>query len=154
MDCYTAALTLLSRRELSTRQLRDRLTRKKYSPDEIAPVITRLTLDGTLDDTRVARASARLGAVVKRRGRRRVLQEITQLGIGPATAKQAVDDVFAEIDESALLDRAIERRLKGIEARALDGRARARLVRSLVGQGFDAGQIYARLRSRGVESDE
>ena len=154
MDCYTAALTLLSRRELSTRQLRDRLTRKKYSPDEIAPVITRLTLDGALDDTRVARASARLGAVVKRRGRRRVLQEITQLGIGPATAKRAVDDVFAEIDESALLDRAIDRRLKGIDARALDRRARARLVRSLVGQGFDAGQIYARLRNRGVESDE
>jgi regulatory protein len=154
VDCYTAALTLLSRRELSTRQLRERLTRKKYSPDEIAPVITRLTLDGTLDDTRVARASARLGAIVKRRGRRRVLQEITQLGIGHLIAKQAVDDVFAEIDERAVLDRAIERRLKGVDPSALDRRARARLVRGLVGQGFDAGQVFARLRTRGVESDE
>ena len=154
MDCYTAALTLLSRRELSIRQLRDRLVRRKFSADDIDPVIARLTQDGTLDDRRVARASARLGVVIKRRGRRRVLQEVKQLGIAAATAKEAVDDVFAEIDELALLDRAIERRLKGVAAADLDRHGRARVVRSLVGQGFDASQVYARLRVRGAERDE
>ena len=73
MDCYTAALTLLSRRELSARQLRDRLARRKYAADEIDTVITRLTQDGTLDDRRVALASAHMAAIVKRRGRRRIL---------------------------------------------------------------------------------
>ena len=154
MDCYTAALTLLSRRELSTRQLRDRLIRRKFSTDEIDPVITRLTKDGTLDDGRVARASARLGAVIKRRGRRRVLQEIKQLGIGATTAKEAVDDVFAEVDEIALLDRAIDRRLRGADAATLDRQGRARVVRSLVGQGFDASAVYSRLRNRAAKSDE
>jgi len=154
VDCYTAALTLLSRRELSARQLRDRLARRKYPADEIDPVITRLTQDGTLDDRRVALASAHLAVVGKRRGRRRILQEIQRLGVSPATAKQAVDEVFAEIDESALLDRAIDRRLKDVDPKSLDRPARARLVRSLVGQGFDADQVYARLRTRAVESDE
>ena len=138
LDCYTAALTLL----LPTRTFDSTASRstgrRKFSADEIEPVIARLTQDGTLDDRRVARASARLGAVIKRRGRRRVLQEVKQLGIGAATAKEAVDDVFAEVDEIALLDRAIERRLKGVAAADLDRQGRARVVRSLVGQGFDA----------------
>ena len=155
MDCYTAALTLLSRRELSTQQLRDRLIRRKFSTEEIESVLVKLNSDGTLDDGRVARASARLGAVIKRHGRRRVLQEVRHLGINATTAKQAVDDVFAEIDETALLDRAIDRRLRGVDqAVALDPQKRARIVRSLVGQGFDAAQVYARLRTRGVECDE
>ena len=41
-DAYTTALTLLSRRELSTRQLRDRLERRHFEPGEIDAVITRL----------------------------------------------------------------------------------------------------------------
>jgi regulatory protein len=154
VDCYAAALTLLSRRELSTRQLRDRLIRRKFSPEEIDPVLAKLTSDGALDDQRVARASARLGAVVKRRGRRRVLQEVRQLGISATTAKEAVDKVFAEVDETALLDRAIERRLRGVDVSTLDQQTRARVVRSLVGQGFDAAQVQARLRVKGARSDE
>ena len=61
-DSYTAALTLLSRRELSSTQLRQRLARRKFSPHEIEDVVPRLTRDGTLDDRRVALASARVEA--------------------------------------------------------------------------------------------
>jgi regulatory protein len=154
VDCYTAALTLLARRELSARQLRDRLARRKYAAEEIDPVITRLTQDGTLDDRRVALASARQAAIVKRRGRRRILQEIQRLGIGSATAKQAVEEVFAEVDENVLLDVAIQQRLKNVDPKSLDRRARARLARSLIAQGHDADRVYARLRTRAVESDE
>jgi regulatory protein len=154
VDCYTAALTLLARRELSARQLSDRLARRKYAAEEIDPVITRLTQDGALDDRRVALASARHAAIVKRRGRRRILQEIQRLGIGSAIAKQAMDEVFAEVDENALLDRAIQQRLKNVDPKSLDRRARARLVRSLIAQGYDADRVYARLRTRAVESDE
>ena len=113
MDAYTTALTLLSRRELSTRQLRDRLTRRQFAPDDIEAAIARLTADRTLDDRRVAMASARLEAAVQRRGRRRVLQHVQQLGIDDDTAKTAVDEVFGDLDEAALLDEAVARRLRG-----------------------------------------
>ena len=149
MDAFTTALTLLSRRELSTRQLRDRLTRRKFTPDDIEAAIARLTADRTLDDRRVAIASARLEAAVRRRGRRRVLQRVRQLGIDDETAKTAVDQAFGDLDESALLDEAVARRLRGRSARDLDARALARIVRGLVAQGFDAGQVYARLRRGG-----
>ena len=154
MDAYTTALRLLSRRELSSTQLRDRLARRKFPSHEIEDVVRRLTGDGTLDDRRVAVTSARLQAAIRRRGRRRVLQHLQQLGISAATAKVVIEEVFGELDESALLDHAIERRLKGANPRTLDGPALARVVRSLVGQGFEAGQVYARLRKKGAEADE
>jgi regulatory protein len=154
VDAFTTALTLLSRRELSSKQLRDRLARRQFEPHVIDDVVQRLTRDGTLDDRRVALASARLEAAVRRRGRRRVLQHVQQLGISAAAAKAAVDEVFGELDESALLEQAIERRLKGANPRSLDRHAVARIVRSLTGQGFEPGQVYARLRRKGAQADE
>jgi SOS response regulatory protein OraA/RecX len=115
----------------------------------------------------VAVASARLEAAVRRRGRRRVLQKVRQLGINEDTAKAAVEQAFGDLDESALLDEAVARRLRGRAARDLDAKALARIVRGLVAQGFEAGQVYARLRrgsarspadgdadTEGAESDE
>jgi regulatory protein len=149
MDAYTTALTLLSRRELSTSQLRDRLARRKFEAGEIDAAIQRLAQDGTVNDKRVAVAAARLEGAI----RRRVLQRVQRLGISESDAKAAVDEVFGEIDERALLDQALEKRLRGTNARELDAKAVARVVRSLVGQGFDAGQVYSRLRSRGTRTD-
>lgn len=154
MDAYTTALTLLSRRELSTHQLRERLARREFAPEEIAAALSRLTGERTLDDRRVAVAWARLEAVIRRRGRRRVLQRLQQLGIDADTARGAVDEVFGDLDESALIDEAIARRLKGATPGSLDARGVARIVRSLAGQGFEAGAIYQRLRERGREADE
>ncbi|MBA3271236.1 MAG: RecX family transcriptional regulator [Acidobacteria bacterium] len=154
MDAYTAALNLLSRRELSARQLRERLARRKFEPGQIDIVIDRLTSDRTLDDRRVALAFARLEASIRRRGRRRVLQRVQQLGISVETATAAVDEVFGDIDETAMLDAAIARRLKGATVRTLDLKGKARIVRSLVGQGFEPAQIFARLRRKGDDLDE
>ncbi len=139
---------------MSSQQLRDRLARRKFALEEIDAVIRRLTRDGTLDDRRVALASARLEAGIRRRGRRRVLQQVQQLGISAMTAKAAVDEVFSELDESALLERAIERRLKGADPRSLDRKGMARIVRGLVGQGFEPGQVYSRLRKKRTKTDE
>lgn len=154
VDAYTAALTWLSRRELSTRQLRDRLARRQFDPAQIDAALDRLTRDGTVDDRRVARAAARLEAGVRRRGRRRVLQQLQRLGIEPETAEEAVAEAFAEIDESASLEHALARRLKGADPRSLDRAAVARVVRSLAGLGFAPSAVYARLRRGRAEPDE
>ncbi len=149
VDAYTTALTWLSRRELSAAQIRARLARRKFDPNEIDEAIERLTRSRAVDDRRVALAAARLEGAIRQRGRRRVLQRVRQLGISSTVAEAAVEEVFREVDEAALLDRAIARRLRGAQPGDLDARAMARVVRSLVGQGFDAGAVYARLRARG-----
>jgi regulatory protein len=147
-DAYTAALTLLAARELSTAQLRVRLSRRRFESADIDEAIEQLLQDRSLDDRRVARAAARLEATVRHRGRRRALQRVRQLGIDDEIAEAAVDEVFGEIDESAVLERALERRLKGRNPARLDSRGLARLMRGLVAQGFAPDAIRARLRSR------
>ena len=153
MDAYITALTLLGRRELSARQLRDRLARRQFDAAEIETVIERLERDRTLDDRRVALASARMAATIKGRGRRRVLQYVQQLGVSSELAAAAVNEVFADVDEAASLDRAIDKRLKGTSIGALDTRGKARLVRQLIGQGFEPAAVFARLRRKGVDAD-
>ena len=145
-DAYTVALTLLSARELSETQLRARLTRRKLDPNDIDTAIGRLKADGTLNDRRVAVALARIESAIRHRGRARVIQKVRQAGIDGDTAEDAVREVFEDVDESALLDRAIERRLGGKSPRDLDDRGRARIVRGLAAQGFSLERILKKLR--------
>lgn len=145
-DAYALALTLLAVRELSESQLRARLSRRQLDPDDVDDAIARLKTDGTLNDRRVALALARMESAIKHRGRARVIQKVRQAGIDADTAADAVREVFEDVDESALLDRALERRLRGQSPRDLDERGRARVVRALAAQGFSLERILKKLR--------
>ena len=145
-DAYTTALTLLSARELSEAQLRTRLRKRKLDEADIASAISRLKTDGTLNDRRVAMAVGRMESAIRGRGRSRVIQKIRQAGIDNDTAEDAVRQVFEDVDENALLDRALDRKLRGQEISALDDKGRARVVRALVGQGFSFEAVMKRLR--------
>jgi regulatory protein len=144
-DAFTVALTLLSARELSETQLRARLTRRHHDAGDIDRAIARLKEDRTLDDRRVARALARMETSIKHRGRARVIQKIRHAGISAAIAEDAVNEVFEDVDENDLLDRALDRRLRGTLARDLDERGRARIVRGLMAQGFRLEAILRKL---------
>ena len=143
---YLTALGQLARRELSEAQLRQRLSRRGFSPDDIDSTIARLRADGSLDDARVAAAIARSQLSLKKRGARRVRREIEAAGISAALADRAVTEVYAEVDADALMAAVIDRKLG---ARRLDDdREMARLYRYLVGQGFDSDRAMAALRKR------
>ena len=145
-DAFTVALTLLSARELSESQLRARLKRRQIEDGDIDAAVTRLKADRTLDDRRVARAIARMESAIKHRGRARVIQKIRQAGIDGDTAEDAVREIFEEVDENALLDHALERRLRGQEAGDLDDKGRARIIRGLAAQGFPLDAILKRVK--------
>jgi regulatory protein len=146
-DAFTVALTLLSARELSETQLRARLVRRKLEPHDIDRAIARLKEDRTLDDRRVARAIARMESEIKHRGRARVIQKIRQAGIDGDTAEDAVREVFEDVDEDALLERAMTRRLRGKTPRDLDDKGRARVVRGLMAQGFRLEAVLKKLKA-------
>jgi len=145
-SAYLTALKQLARRELSEAQIRQRLSRRGFTADDIDPAIARLRQDGSLDDARVAAAIARSQLSLKKRGARRVLREITAAGIASALADRAVAEVYADVDGDALLAAAIDRRLG--TRRLDDDREMARLYRYLVGQGFDSERAMAALRAR------
>jgi regulatory protein len=150
-DAYLTALTMLSRRELSEAQIRTRLARKEFPDDDIQAAIERLRQDGTINDRRVALAAARMESTIRHRGRARVIQKLRTLGIDGDVVASAVSEVFEEVDEGALLDRAFERRLKGKAPKELDEKGRARIVRGLAGQGFPIEAILKRLRRTGPD---
>ena len=134
-DPYAVGLAMLARRELSTAQLRQRLERKGFGPDQVAAALGRLQRAGALDDGRTALALARRSADVRMYGRLRALREIEGRGISRDLAQRAVDSVYGDIDEQDLLERVLARRLH----RPLDSRAaQRRLYQQLIRQGFDA----------------
>ena len=67
-------------------------------------------------------------------------------------------DALADVDVGALLDRALAVRLRRLPPGPLDQAATRRVVSALVRQGFDAGAVFSRLRTRAsqtpAESDD
>ena len=151
MTAYLAALKMLARRELSEAQVRQRLARGGYQPDEIDLAVARLRDERAIDDARAAEAIARTQTAVRGRGKLRVQREIQAAGVGRAEAQRAVDEVFRDIDSDALLEAALARRLRGRE-RIADDREFQRLFRYLASQGFHADKILNALNRRRRES--
>jgi regulatory protein len=143
---YVAALRMLGRRELSEAQIRHRLARREYEAADIDRAVARLRDERAIDDARVAGAIARTATSVKRRGRLRVRREIEQAGISPAIARAAVDATFDDIDEDALIEAAISKRLRCGDV--ADESERARLYRYLIAQGFEHDRVMRHLKQR------
>ena len=147
-----ALLEVLGRRELSEAQVRTRLTRRQFEEDEIDAAVARLKGERALDDRRTALACARTEVRIKHRGRARVVRQIEALGIARDIAREAVAEVFAELDENALLEQALDRRLRhGLSLS--DPAVFRRVHRYLLGQGFDPGRVMALLRRRATRRE-
>jgi regulatory protein len=144
---YNDAVKMLARRELSEMQVRQRLARKGHDEEAVDAAVARLREERAIDDARVAEAIARTETSVRRRGRLRVRMQIERAGIAKATAKHAVDEVFETIDDAALLESSLRKRLRARETIA-DDREFQRLYRYLVGQGFDPDRVLAALNAR------
>lgn len=144
-DAHTAGLELLARRELSAVQLRARLEDRGFPPADVQEAVTRLLETGALDDGRVARAYARTAVNVKGRGRRRVMRELLQIGIEKDVVAAALGEVYGELDERALIDQAVRKKLRGRAGPAAPGDY-ARLYQYLMRQGFSPAGVAAALR--------
>jgi regulatory protein len=152
MSAYTDALQLLARRELTEKELRGRLIDRDHPCEEIDRVIAHLLESKTLDDGRVARAYARTATDVKGRGRLRVMRELNAMGVAHETATEAVTEVFADVDERALIAKALQKKMRG-RSRISDAREHARVYQYLMRQGFTPAGIVAALRKFGGRSD-
>jgi regulatory protein len=147
MSAYVDGLKMLARRELSEAQVRQRLARKQHDADAIDAAIERLRAERAIDDARVAEAIARTETSIRRRGKLRVRMQIERAGIGKAIARQAIDAVFDSLDDDALIEAALQKRLRGRDTIA-DDREFQRLYRYLAAQGFESDRILRLLNGR------
>jgi regulatory protein len=146
MSAYVDGLKMLGRRELSEKQIRQRLARKEYSPEDIDEAVARLRQERAINDQRVAEAIARMETGIRKRGKVRVRMQIERAGISKETAKDAIDEVFGSIDDEALLEASLRKRLRGRETIA-DPREFGRLFRYLIGQGFESDRVMKALKA-------
>jgi regulatory protein len=142
---YADALKMLARRELSEAQVRQRLSRKEYEAGDIDAAIARLRDERAIDDERVADAIARRETSVRRRGAIRVRLQIERAGIERGMARRAADAAVAAIDDEALMESALQKRLRG-RTQIDDVRELQRLHRYLMAQGFEPELALSRLK--------
>ena len=145
-SAYIDGLKMLGRRELSEKQVRQRLARKEYGQDEIDEAVARLREERAIDDQRVAEAIVRTETGIRKRGKIRVRMQLERAGIAKDTARAAIDSVFDAIDDAALLESSLRKRLRGRETIA-DEREFARLFRYLIGQGFESDRVMKALKA-------
>ena len=146
---YTTGLSLLARRELTSTQLRNRLTNKGFTPEAVNDTIQQLKKEGALDDRRTANMYARQAALIKHRGPRRAILDIVALGIADGIAREVVSQTYEEVDTQLIIQRALNRRLTG---RVQDRAQFQKLYQYLVRQGFDGPLAYSVLEKRSANN--
>lgn len=144
-SAYLDALRLLARRELSVKQLRDRLIDREHDRDAIDRAVEHLLETRALDDGRVAAAYVRTAIKVKGRGRLRIQRELSEMGIARDVAAQALADAFGDVDERAQIAGAIRKKLRGKTKLATPAEY-AGLYQFLMRQGFSPAAVNAALR--------
>ena len=146
---FTTGLSLLARRELTSTQLRNRLTNKGFTPEAVNDTIQQLKKEGALDDRRTAGMYARQAALIKHRGPRRAILDIVALGIADDIAREVVSQTYEEVDTQLIIQRALNRRLTG---RVQDRAQFQKLYQYLVRQGFDGPLAYSVLEKRSANN--
>jgi regulatory protein len=128
--------------------LREKLRRRAERISDIDDVIARLKDNGYLDDRRFAEGFANARLSNEGLGRGRVVQDLRQRRVAPGLAEKAVRDVYAEVDEQALIDEWIRRkyRLAPREGIFQDEKDLASAYRRLLRAGFRTGDIVRALK--------
>jgi len=154
-SAYLDALHMLARRELSVKQVRERLVDREHERDDIDKAIEHLLETKALDDGRVARAYVRTAVKIKGRGRLRIQRELQQMGIDRGVIAEALGEALGDVDERSLIANAIKKKLRG-KTKIVTPADYARVYQFLMRQGFSPGAVTTALRSyrKGAAFDE
>jgi len=132
----------LDRRLHSEKELRQKLVRD-YPPDVIDLAVAELDRLGLINDEAFARAFAEQRLKVNKKGPYAVLQELYQKGVDHQTAKEVIDELFAEGDGQLEAARAVSSKyLKNIDT----PQGKQRLYAALARRGFNYSVIKQVMR--------
>jgi regulatory protein len=144
-ELYASALGALMRRAHSIHEMRKYLERRADDKEIISSVIARLRELRYLDDARYAADYARQRAQTRRQGPFRITRELRGRGVCNRHIEAALDAVFSETDEAALVRARLTRSLTHLGG-ALDPHKIASIYRSLLRAGFSSDTIRTELR--------
>ncbi|HEY5673647.1 MAG TPA: regulatory protein RecX [Malonomonas sp.] len=146
-DPFAAALRLLTGRDRSEAELRDKLKQFGFSAEAIATAIEKCREYNYLDDRRYALERSR---AMLRSGRGvgiKILLELRRRGIDEATATAALETAAAEFDSEQLLRDQLQLRFPGFCYVTADAKQRRRVVSFFQRRGFSLELIFNLLRN-------
>jgi regulatory protein len=147
---YSEAVRALGRREMTSRQLREKLTEKGGRRADVEDVLSRLIEEGSLDDRRAARAYTYTAFRIRKHARARIIEELGARGIPGDMAREAVEEVCGPEVEAHRLEQAVIHALRGTRPEHRDQDAR-RLFAAFVRQGYDPDDVRQALARAGVD---
>lgn len=150
-ELYAAALRALMRRSHSVFEMRMYLERRAEAPIAVRRVLERLKHEKLIDDAKYALDFARARANGRRQGGRRIAQELRKRGVPDRHIDAAIAQVFADLDQAAIVRKVIERRMRlargPFDRRPFDKKKVASLYRTLMRSGFDPAVIRRELET-------
>jgi regulatory protein len=147
-ELFEYAVKYLALQACSSEALRTKLRRRAASNTDIEATIARLKDIGYLSDERFAESYALNRAENDGFGRMRVLADLRAKRIPARLAEKAVEQVFEEKSEAAMIDAFIERRMSSLAAkgRVEDEKELMRAYRRLRRAGFSSGGVMTALK--------
>lgn len=148
------ALRLLSYRDRPCKALRERLSEKGLSEEDINEVIETLTEEGLLDDERFARELAASRIRNRNWGPRKIRLDLVRKGV----PRRLAEEVVAGLDELSVREAASRAYRKWVARHRLDkdgGLSEEDFIRAcrhLESRGFSTGLIMSVVKGRGLET--
>ena len=148
------AFNLLSAKPRSIAELRERLLEKDWAVEEIvARVLTRLQELNYLNDEQFAAQYAHSRLTIKAVGRNRLRRDLQRKNLSSTVINQALEDVYTEHDEEALITKAITKRLR-LKGKPTSREETKKLFDHLVRLGFNFDLVIKKVRAVGQVNDE
>jgi regulatory protein len=140
------AFRLLTLRAHSEKELRAKLQAAGFADAVVEQVMGRCRELGYLNDEAFARQRARVLAVNRLAGDRRIAFDLRERGIDAELSARVITEVRGELDEEEAARRLLLKKMRGRPVVAFTDREKARLARGLMGRGFPTGLILKTLK--------
>jgi regulatory protein len=152
---WNYALKTLGGRAHSAGELRVKLERRAARAADVDAVLARLKESNYLDDSRFAEGYAAARLANERFGKTRVLMDLRQRRVAPALAEKTVRNVYADVDERALIEDFVRKKYRTAQREGLfqEEKDLASAYRRLLRAGFRTGEIIAVLKKFAKDPD-
>jgi regulatory protein len=143
------AVKALGARAHSTGELRRKLTQKAEKQADVEDVIARLRDYGYLNDKRFAESYAGFRLENQGLGKSRVLRDLRQRKVTSTLAEGAVNRIYKDVDEMALIESFIRRKFRPktpLPEALQDPAQLASAYRKLIRAGFSASNVIEALK--------
>lgn len=140
------AFRLLTLRAHSEKEMRTKLHAGGFADAVVERVVRRCRELGYLNDETFARQRARVLAVGRLAGDRRIAFDLRERGIDAGLSARVIAEVRGELDEEQAANQLLRKKIRGRPVAALNEKEKAGLARSLIGKGFPTGLILKILK--------